>query len=147
LRLAALVDTLEASQLSFYLIKNFNKYKDGPVCFYNSIARMPVKPNFAVMNSFYLPNYSGPVICSSLGSLKVALKTHTNHKIYLYLWDLEWLRKGGNFENYNDIRNENVTLISRSESHSHIIENFSNRKVSHILDDWNINQIKEIING
>lgn len=107
---------------------------------------MPIKPNFSIMNSFYLPHYSGHVICSSIETLKVALKTHGNYNIYLYLWDLEWLRDGGNFENYKVISDNRVTLISRSESHSKIIENFSNRKVNHILEDWDINQIRKIIN-
>lgn len=98
------------------------------------------------MNVFYLPHYSGPLFCSSFETLKIALSIHGKYDYYFYVWDLEWLRLGGNFESYSDIRNPNVKLVARSKSHAEVIENFSNRKVSYIVDDWNINQIKEIIN-
>ena len=52
-KIAAILDTLAASQNSFYLIKEFNKlhknYEYSPVCFYNNLSATPVKTFFACM--------------------------------------------------------------------------------------------------
>ena len=44
----------------------------------------------------------------------------------------------------NVMRNDNISLLARSESHAKIIENFCNRPVLSILDDWNYKQLEKL---
>ena len=42
--------------------------------------------------------------------------------------------------------NPEVTLIARSKDHAKAIENYCNRKVEHIVNDFNLEKILRIIN-
>ena len=41
----------------------------------------------------------------------------------------------------NILRDERLSIIARSESHANIIENFCNKKVVGIVEDWNSEQL------
>jgi len=74
------------------------------------------------------------------------LKTSNNADKYLYLWDIEWLDRVINHRVACDIlRNDRLKIIARSESHAKIIENYCNVKPIGVVDDWNRNQLKELL--
>jgi hypothetical protein len=40
---------------------------------------------------------------------------------------------------------DRLSIIARSESHAQLIENFCNKKVIGVIDNWNLNQIIDIV--
>tara|TARA_B100000700_G_scaffold203608_1_gene223878 strand:+ start:5218 stop:5682 length:465 start_codon:yes stop_codon:yes gene_type:complete len=150
-KIAAILDTLAASQNSFYLIKEFNKlhknYEYSPVCFYNNLSATPVKTFFACMNVSYYSYFDGVTIATSIETADTILKTkNRSEKKFLYLWDLEWIRGSMDFNYVNSVLSDpNLAIISRSNSHKQLIENYCNKEVSGIVQDWNMEQLEEII--
>ena len=61
--------------------------------------------------------------------------------------DLEWTRvTGRDYENIvKPFLDKNLILIARSEDHAKAIENYCNRKVDHIVEDFNIEQLIKVI--
>jgi len=45
------------------------------------------------------------------------------------------------------LNNEYITIVARSESHARCIENYSNKKVSHIIENWEYDKIRGLIDG
>jgi hypothetical protein len=74
------------------------------------------------------------------------IKTKNNAKKFLYLWDLEWLRKPMDFNYVSSIvRNPELNIITRSHSHKELFENYSNKKVAGIVDDWDMEKMEKIL--
>lgn len=148
--IAAIVDNLGPSQSSFYLIKQFNdliKNVDyAPVCFYNNIVRPVTTPLFGCMNVSCLSSFEGPAISTSIETASLLLNTNSKLDRYIYIWDLEWLRAPLDFENTASIfRHPSLKIIARSQSHKNIIEHYTNKKVSGIVDDWKVKDLVNII--
>lgn len=153
MNIASFIDNTSLSQNLFYMTKTFNqlgKENISPFCFYSNLSTQDIKPEFAVMNCYYANHYyNGPSIATSISSLKILSSLNIKSRKYFYCWDLEWLRLGDpDSMNYSDnmglFRNEYITIIARSESHARCIENYTNRKISHIIEDWDYNQIKDL---
>lgn len=149
--IAAILDDLSLSQNSYNMIKSFNSLSNNEnnvCCFYHNVSAPPVEPLFSVMNIYYLNHFKGDVIATNLQTLQTLLNLNTKVNKYLYLWDLEWLRNPYDFMQIVDLlRTPELKIIARSESHATLIENYTNKKVKRILDDWNPHQLLEIING
>ena len=148
--IAAIVDSLGPSQSSFYLIKQFNdliKSVDySPVCFYNNITNPVVTPFFSCMNASGLSSFEGLAISTSIETAGLLLNTSSKVDRCMYVWDLEWLRTPLDFENSISIfRHPNLKIIARSQSHKDIIENYTNKKVSGIVEDWKVKDLVNII--
>ena len=149
-KIAAILDTLSASQSSFYLIKEFNKLQGdnqySPVCFYNNLSATPVKTHFACMNISYYSHFDGVTITTSIDTANTAIKTNNNSKKFLYLWDMEWLRNPMDFNYVNSVlSNDDIAIISRSNSHSDLIKNYCNKEVAGVVQDWNMEQLEKIV--
>jgi hypothetical protein len=151
MKIGAVVRNLALTQSNYYMIKTFNSigsFGIEPYAFYSELSSTGVSTNFSVMNVYYLSDfYNGVLIANDIESAKIMLDIKTNAKMFLYLWDLEWLRLNTSaILDYNEtvsvLRNDNIELIARSSSHAKAIENYCNRKVSCIIDDWNINEIR-----
>ena len=77
-----------------------------------------------------------------------ALKAVNQTKKFFYIWDLEWTRgrtRTDFTKNLSSYRNENINLIARSKDHALAIQNYCNRKVPYIMEDFDINTLREII--
>jgi hypothetical protein len=149
-KIAAILDTLSASQSSFYLIKEFNKLQGdnqySPVCFYNNLSATPVKTHFACMNISYYSHFDGVTITTSIDTANTAIKTNNNSKKFLYLWDMEWLRNPMDFNYVNSVlSNDDIAIISRSNSHSDLIKNYCNKEVAGVVQDWDMEQLEKIV--
>lgn len=147
---SAILEDLSLSQNSYNMIKSFNylSNQNNMCCFYHNVSANPVEPLFSVMNIYYLNHFKGHAIATSLQTAKTVINLNSNIKRYLYLWDLEWLREPYDFISVvNVIRNPTLNLIARSTEHAQLIQNYANKKVEYILNDWNPNQLLEIING
>lgn len=142
---ASFVNDLSNSQSNFFMIREFNKL-DSPFCFYNNISYLVTQANFAVLNSSYLPHYDGNLFCIDPNCALIARKARTNYKIYLYLWDVFFMRGDSDFTYNMDIfRDKSISLICRSESHADAIENYCNRSPLAIIDNWDSEKIQELL--
>ena len=148
--IAAILHDLGPSQKSFYMIKEFNKLaalKDFSVSAFYSRPAMPVtKPFFSCRNIAFLSGFNGVALATSLPDADILLKSHNNTKKYLYLWDIEWLISPMSFSAASDVLlDERLNIITRSKSHASVIENFCNKKIVGIVDNWNLNQLLNLL--
>lgn len=149
MKVASFVDSIAISQCSYDMIKSFNKISSSEIdtcCFYVNLAPIPVNMNFALLNSYYLPYWNGPIISTSLQTAHIIQKTYANLKHFFYLQDLEWLRYNSDFTmNSSILRKEKTVLIARSSDHADAIWNYCNIRPRYIVNNWNYKQILEII--
>ena len=93
-----------------------------------------------------MSSYHGKVISTSLEETQTSLKASNNSDKFYYVWDLEWLHNPVNFGTVMDImRDSRLKIIARSKSHADVIENFSNKEVIGIVEDWNTEQLLELV--
>ena len=150
INISALVKDLAPSQNSFYLIKSFNSMiKNTDIStsvFFHRQAAPPVRTLFSCRSTYCLSSYHGKVISTSLEETQTSLKASNNSDKFYYVWDLEWLHNPVNFGTVMDImRDDRLKIIARSESHAGGIENFSNKDVVGIVEDWNTEQLLELV--
>lgn len=149
-RISAIVKNLSASQKNYFLIKEFNKLSLNPKnscsVFVEQIGVAVTKPLFSCPNIAFFSGYNGVAISTTLEETIVMLKTSNNCDMYLYLWDIEWINKPVQYEQVIDIlTNSKLNIIARSESHAKIIENFCNKRVCGIVNNWESNKLLQII--
>tara|TARA_R110000737_G_scaffold212812_1_gene230075 strand:+ start:112 stop:588 length:477 start_codon:yes stop_codon:yes gene_type:complete len=150
INIAAIVKDLGPSQQSFYLIKKFNELSRDPnfscSAFVANLGVPVTKPLFSCSSVSFFSDYIGTAIATNLEEADILLKSNNNCKKYLYLWDLEWLVRPMNFTQVcNILRDDRLKIIARSKSHADIINNFCNKEVIGIVEDWNNEQLLEIM--
>ena len=150
MNISAVVKDLSISQNSFYMIKEFNKLLDNPDvsagAFYQRASIPATTACFGTKICAHISSYNGVLIASSLELAEMCLKFHINSDIYFYVWDLDWLDNPVYFSSAMDtMRNDQVKIFARSESHAKCIDNFCNKKTVGIVDNWNSAQLLKII--
>ncbi len=150
LNIAAYVKDLSPSQGSFYLIKEFNNLLENtdvsPSVFHDKTCIPPKHPCFSCRMAALMSPYRGSIIATTMQGAKTTLKLANKADRYLYFWDLDWLRNTVWYSSAMSIlRDDRLKLIARSESHAECIENFCNKKVVGIVDNWNMEQMFGII--
>ena len=70
------------------------------------------------------------------------MNSRKDNKIIFYVWDLEWIRPGKNIYlyNYGAFQRANK-VIARSQAHAKAIENYSNRKVDSVIEEFSVSEI------
>lgn len=100
------------------------------------------------MMSAFMSSYNGCLVSTTLEEAQTILKICSKADRYLYLWDFEWLEKPVHFDKAMDVlRDDKLKLIARSHEHAKHIRDFCNKEVVAIVDNWNIDQLLEIVNG
>lgn len=150
-----IVNDLMASHLSFSLIKNLNEHVDElnseAVVFFENSSSSIIRPNFATMSLNEIWNFNGVLISTDINTTLALKKCFAPLKKIFYVWDLEWMRPaiGQNIEFERVIQafsDESIDLVARSKDHAKAIENYSNRKVKHIVENFNIEKLMRIAN-
>jgi hypothetical protein len=148
-----LVNDLTASHLAFSLIKNLNEYETNSdtVLFFENISSSIIKPNFPTMAINEIWNFEGALVSTDMNTTLTLKKCFTPRKKIFYVWDLEWMRNSmgqtKNFENTIEaFSDETIELVARSKDHAKAIENLSNRKINHIVENFNIEKLMRIAN-
>jgi hypothetical protein len=94
----------------------------------------------------FLCSYEGVLISTSIKNAAISLKMPTKMDRYLYLWDFNWLTQSVDYNSICEIMSDNkIKLIARSQEHADMIENFCNRKPVGIVDNWNLEQIENLL--
>ena len=147
-KIACLIENLGASQYSHSLIKNFNELsKNNDVYFFSKVPPM-ITSNicFSVMNIYNMNNFHGNIFATNIEDASILKKLTSKSKKFLYLWDIEWIRQPQDFyKNIEVLKSKDINLVVRSESHALIVENYVNKQVDYILEDWNHEQILKIV--
>jgi len=147
-----LIEDTSASQLSFNLVKNINNYikdnDDDFVVFFENSTSNILTPNFALMSVNEIWSFKGSLFATTVSTALSMQKCFAPKNKMFYVWDLEWTRESGrDFEFIiQAFTDENTKLIARSKEHAKAIENYCNRKVKHIVNDFNIEKIVRITN-
>ncbi len=150
--LSVLLPDTGAGQLAFCAIKELNALTQtrpeiDSIIFYENKHKNCLPTNFAVMQIAEAWGQDGPIIATSLSTAHQLIKFPSAKKIF-YVWDLEWIRDGHarQYEKYSLIyQDKSLELIARSKPHKKAIENAFNRKVEHVVSDFNMSAILEIL--
>lgn len=151
-RLGIVVDNLGVSQLSYNIIKNINGYlKDNknqadPIVFYETLQFPCLTPLFSTMCAVEVWGYDAPLIATSINTAYKILKVphDNNSKIYLYAWDLEWLRLPRYQSEYYGGIYSSLPIIARSEEHAAILKNNWNASVVDINENFDFKKMVEL---
>lgn len=149
-----LVHNLAPGQLGFYLGKNLNELIEqrqdvSPTVFFEQIVPMCVRPKFPFMNISEAYGVKGPTIATNMATAErlAHLFGPLNTEKYFYVWDTEWIR--GQQRPYlyhsNIITNPELKIITRGEYHAKLIYNCFNRKVDHIVEDFNMSELLKVV--
>ena len=164
MNLGFLVKNLGASQLGYYLSRNINNHLENNheldiICYTEEFERNCMHTNFSVMEMAEAWGQRGPMIATSISTAEKLVKIPAASKKYFYIWDLEWyhiqnrlvgdfFRKQIYIYNTGSIYHDpSLELICRSQEHADIISNNFNREVRHIIEDFNLNKILEVVNN
>jgi hypothetical protein len=151
MNIGVILNDLTASQLSYFVVKNFNDYLDKHpkshiICFYQEISQHSLPANFACMEISEIWGFEGPIIATTFESAEKLLGCATCPRPVFYLWDLEWLRTERDFASWRKVfADERMDIIVRSQSHKQIFEECWNRKVLGIVDNFNLQEIQDLL--
>lgn len=151
-KLGIMINSLDASQLSFALSKNFNQLiefgQHDPVVFYENFSAKLFRTNFGMLNEREAYSYNGPLISTDIRTTLRLLNFVGTREKYFYLWNLEWLYI--NNKDFNLFRkvylNNDIKLIVRNKEHFEIVEKMWQSPVL-IMPDFNYNQLIKVINN
>lgn len=152
MKIGVIINNLSASQLSFSVIQNIKDIQkeypeDDYVIFFENISAHVLTATCAVMNTTDIPSFDGVLIATNVETCLTAISSVSPSRKFFYVWDLEWIRQEGkNFQhNIKAYTNKTIKLISRSESHSKAIKNYSNVDPVGVVEDFNLKKMREII--
>ena len=152
MNLNVLLQNMGANQLSYLVIRNLNRLAEtqpniDSIVYYEDVHRPCILPTFAVMQIAEAWCSQNPLIATSLSTAH-KLMGFPNRNKFFYIWELEWLRHQPRmYEQYAGVYTDpSLTLICRSESHKKLVENTFNREVQYIVEDFDTDQMLEILN-
>jgi hypothetical protein len=150
-KIGIILEDLSASQLSYYVIKNINEYVGSDnydfVIFFENSATSILQPDVSIMSISEIWGFDGTLISTSISTTLSMINTFAKSK-YFYVWDLEWVRGHGKDFHYliQAYNNKDVELIARSKEHALAVENYCNRKVDHVINNFDLKKIMRTIN-
>ena len=150
MKLGLLVDNLRASQLGYYVCKNTNAYlEQNPQadirCYYESFEKTCMTPNFSTSNIIEAWDQKGPMLATTESTAQKLKNFVGTKQRFYYLWNLEWYNKVLP-EDYV-LWDSSIKLICRSYVHAQVIRNNFNREVDYVVDNFDIEEIMEIVNN
>jgi hypothetical protein len=134
MNLAIVLPHLAPSQLRdevFDIInRNRDKTNNSYAVFFENAAPCFSSVIAPVMNVSELKHFRGRAIHFSLSSPQFTLKSIYKVETILYSYDLDWLAGNPDYvENMKIYRNENLKLITRSDSYVNLLSKYCNKKV------------------
>lgn len=152
MRFGIAVPDLQPSQLSYLIITKLNAWikehpNDDIIVFVENIEKHCLPAAFAVMDISEIWGYNNPVVATTVSTAEKVLNCPSVTKKIFYCWDLEWIRlTQKNFEPLSAIYgNGEFQIITRSIDHSIVFQQCWNREVAHVCDDFDIQQIGDVL--
>lgn len=149
-KLGVMLTDLRGSQESYLAIEQMNRLvleTDIDCTIFTEFSRFKpcMTPLFGVMDFAEIWSFDGLLISTNLSNTNISINALNAAKKIFYVWDLEWLRGKKDFvENVNIYRSNKVELIARSNDHSIVLQNYTNRKPNRVIPQFNL---KELINA
>jgi len=148
-KLGLFVSDPAVGQRNFHFITQINGLLANNInvdacAFYNTVAPPCVKPNFALVPAADIWGFhDGLIITTDIDTTLMAIKTCNSSKIIFYIDDLEWTRPNKQDFLYNipAYRSNLVELVTPSVQYAKLVENYSNRKVSVVIPNYDLLQI------
>jgi hypothetical protein len=153
MKLGIMTSSLGPTQEAFYIVNQCNKavatYTHDPIVFFQEPDAPCLDPVFTIMNVYEAWTFKEPLIATTLNLATKLAKLPMAPKKLFYMWDLEWLRmQNKNFQQLADLyRNPAFKIIARSKSHADLIANCWNVDVVGVVENFDLDQFVEIING
>lgn len=121
------------SQLGFEVVNlvNSNPNKHSYTIFYEDLMPNLLSPTCPVMNISDVKYFrTGRIVCFSLSSASLLLKSVNHIEPILYLYDLPWLRGHADYmENLKIMRA--LPVYTRSDEYARLASNYANIKCVH----------------
>ena len=151
MKLGFLVKDLWLSQMSYYLTMNVNSYKtikeiDDAVVFFEDVSQYSVSPLFSTMNSSEIWGFDGVLISTCLSTTLSSIAAIGPIQKIFYVWDLDWMRNGRDYEYNIKAFSPEVKIIARSEDHGVAIKNYCNREPDGYVSNFNLQEFMRVIN-
>ena len=144
--LGIIVDWLGQNQRSYTIIDEMNEAVNFvcPIVFFVDNKELPLrKCKFAMMDVQEVWAFPHSVIATSVETAKILLECPLPTKKFFYMWDLDWLYKNGDFQEYRQIYRE-LTPIVRCEEHAQVIRKCWLQQSVKVIEDFNHEQIIEL---
>lgn len=155
-KVGIVLNSLFSSQLSYYALRNVNKYLSKEyltnfIFFVRELVIPCIEPECGTMRWEELWGYDGHLITTDVESTRKAMMTPGPKSITFYAYDIDWFRrlKNSNPPRYEDFasiyQNPNIKIVARNEEYKKLIEGIWNIKVAGVVDDFNMEQMLEIV--
>lgn len=149
INIGIILQHLLPSQLNFLTIKYLNglSSKHGIDCsiFYEQCTPIFASLKFGIYNISEIAHAKGLIIATNLNQASYLTDLTNNTTKIFYVWDLEFLRHSKNFlDNVKIYRNKSIRLITRNNDYAKILENYCNRPVDAVIDQFNLVDIINI---
>ena len=136
LKLGIVVPDLGASELTWRLVSGANRLMDAGeadvVFFVERPGPHYLEPSGATMNAAECWGFRGPLIAASLSGAGKVLNAQAATSRWLFLWDLEWVRRESPaFRELAAVyRDPRLTLVPRTAWHKGVFEQCWNRETA-----------------
>lgn len=142
------VDSIDTDLKSYIMFRELNRLSETQNCFVftNEIRGLPLQNKFAILQQVQAMSHSGVLIATNIMNAQIVSNSLTPSKKYFYVWDLEW-NKLSSFQSKQLTRifyNDDIELISRSKSHSNILEKLF-KKPESIVHNWNHKELLKAV--
>ena len=134
-------------QLSWSVISEVNRVKKERkdidlALFVEEISPVVMPPLCGIFNPSEIYLFNDVLITTCVETTLMAIGS-MKPNVYFYINDLEWLRRGKQdfFMNTSAYRHPSVKLIARSEDHRVAIENYANKPVAKVLEEFDLLEI------
>ncbi len=145
-----LVRAVSMSQEGLLLIHECNKLlekqRDTEInIFYEDYDRIPIKPEFSLMQNRHAWGYTGTLISTDLHTTEVLAHLAGPRRKLFYVWNLEWLYSHNMYVSYSKLyQSPDIDLIARTQSHADIITKLW-KEPKYIMEDFDHEQLARII--
>jgi hypothetical protein len=154
LKLGFAVNSLAPSQLSYYLVREVNRFlgqsknaSTDIVIFYQDIFAPRQMPICATMHINEIWGFDGVLIPTSVSTALKSVRVPGPQRKIFYPYTLEWIRPQQTVYSsfVNAYTSSNLEIIGRNIDHAQVIENCFNRKCIGHVEDFSIDQFMEAI--
>ncbi len=143
-----LTNKVSPNQRGVLMAHNLSSAQKDYIVFHQDWDLIPVDQKYCMLQINEAFNFSGILIADSIDTATKLANCVCAKAKYFYIWDLEWsYLLNLDFRSAQKLyQNDNIELIARSERHYNILQNVWKKPVG-IVEDWNLEQLEQIIEG
>jgi hypothetical protein len=146
-KLGIMVSDLGATQLSYYLINNINKFLDSHydvdiTVFFDNLNKHSFTCNFACMQTNECWGYDGPTIATNVKLAQLLIKVPTIQEKFFYIWQPEWvIDKDNRYQYFYDTYHSPQLKLICEPNYQNLIGKLWDVDVTRTVKDFNIDEM------